>query len=152
MLLQHIVEKLDAELARLLALRAIVSSLEGPMLLANIEVADPILMDRSDELAVPVEPVQKTPIKGRPKQRHRRSEAKVTESHRRPAQAATPGVAPALAKSIPTGPVVVSAAALAKERESRSTRPDHAEGTRRPEPGSLGAMIRSMQLRTAQLS
>lgn len=150
MLLQQIVEKLDAELDRLRAIREIVSRLQSePVVL----IPDPIVVEAAAPEELPQAPAaepesapkrprvaKKATAKLTPRSTGRRGRGPAPEAH-------------ALAKAIPAGPVVVSAAALAKERQARTNRPaEYSDVPARPEPGSLGALIRSMELRSAHPS
>ena len=149
MLLRGIVEALDAELHRLGTLRAIVSGLKGPSAGKFVaQAAKPSALAEipaAPELAIGPKPgrVQQ----GRPKRGVGRRPAAATEKRRATAK---PEADPkALTAAIPRGPVVVSAAALAKERQAQqAAKPARKAGEPQPEPGSLGSRIRALRLDT----
>lgn len=122
MLLQQIIDQLDAELDRLVTLRHIVAALHRPP--THITASDPqseLASDRPDTTGEP-----ETNSISQPRTRTRRLQyAKVLK---RAPQASNPVTArlqqpPALASVLPTGPVVVSPAALARERALRKAAP-----------------------------
>ena len=126
MLLQNIVEKLDAELDRLQRLRDIIAGLRGaPALVASLAAA----ADVAEPAQVAVE-VQVQHIPAHMPREGRRMRSRVVEKPHT-----------ALTSAIPARPVVVSADALAREnaakKEAQPVRPKVVEGT-------LGAMIRAL--------
>jgi hypothetical protein len=129
MLLQFIVETLDKELDRLQRLREVVVGLQRPSVLD--------LAASVEELPAP-EPVQAEPRKGRPRAAR---EPRVRAVRARRATAPEPT---ALAGTIPTGPIVVSPKALAEQHSRRAVVERRPEP--KPEPGSLGSMIRALHL------
>ena len=148
MLLKNIVARLDAELERLEALRGIIAGLAQSRL-PDLPLVSP--SEREDmrthtvtEIpgeAPPLLPTILAPVKPRvPRAVHRKPSAEKR----------------ALQSAIPSTPVVVSAATLAREREMRPAAP----APRKPEPvrvakpadegPSLGALIRAMETRSAK--
>ena len=126
MLLQNIVEKLDAELDRLQRLRDIIAGLRGgPALVPTLDAAE----DVAEPARVPAE-VQVQHIPARVPREGRRMRLRMAEKPHT-----------ALTSAIPARPVVVLADALAKEnaakKEAHPVRPKAVEGT-------LGAMIRAL--------
>lgn len=128
MLLQHIVNTLDQELDRLHRLRAVVEGLHRPSVLdlaASAEEPQP---------APAPEPVQT------PEHKQRTPRQPRVATKRAPRVAVVEKTA--LAGSIPAGPIVVSAKALAEQSSRRVS------VEKRPEvkPGTLGSMIRALHL------
>ena len=127
MLLQQIVEKLDGELVRLKSLRSVVAGLartpafrrEAAFIPAPLPVAAVSVAPAAPEVAAEVtaEP-QHRPVRGRPRKLPDGGPS-VLETpariHRRSRQAEPT----ALGKAASAGPVVISAAALVREREAR---------------------------------
>ena len=112
MLLQHIIGQLDAELARLAALRKIVAGLEK----ANPVISQiiPKATDDREQLApAATDEVVNTEVL--PARRVRAARVPSERRSRRAPAAETT----ALGRAIPGGPVVVSAEALARERATR---------------------------------
>ena len=128
MLLQQIVEKLDAELDRLQRLREILAGLRGspPFVLPSIAAAAEVVEVTPAPMEIEVKRLPPRAARGGGGTRRARP---VTKAHT------------ALTSAIPARPVVVSADALAKEnaakREARPVKPKVVEGT-------LGAMIRAL--------
>ncbi len=148
MLLKNIIARLDAELERLEALREIVSGLAQSRL-PDLPLISPSerenmrthTVTESSGEAPTLLPTILAPVKPRmPRAVHRKPLAEKR----------------ALQSAIPSAPVVVSAATLAREREMRPATP----APRRPEPvrlakpveegPSLGALIRAMETRSAK--
>ena len=137
MRLQQIVEILDAELDRLSRLREIVAGLTGSL----VVLSEP--EDTVAEMRIAASQEKAEAPRPEPKQRRvRRAPAvkrAVAEKETR-----------ALSASIPKAPVVVSAAVVQKEHAAKVL--GHAarkQAETRPEPGSLGSMIRALQRETA---
>ena len=126
MLLQQIVERLDAELDRLERLRKIIAGLKGsPALVAPfIEVEQAV----PPELTTAEVKVQHIPPR-LPREGRRKPRAPLGEKSQG-----------ALTSSIPARPVVVSPDALAKETAAKK----HAPVEPKVFAGTLGAMIRAL--------
>lgn len=108
MLLQKIVQQMDIELDRLYKLRAIVAELAHPVasfqeIAPEVEAASPVVEAPTQERSLPS---------------LRRTRAYAPRGPR--AKSSPTPEATALSSRIPTGPVVVSAQSLARERESRT--------------------------------
>lgn len=135
MLLQGIVETLDAELDRLHRLRAIVA-----------EISVPLATDLNPPVASAPAPkaLQKpgTEVLGKAPEGPRQKGAAVSRARTDAKQQVRE--ASALNGSIPVGPVVVNAAAVAKYHAAKQV----AKSARKPaEPtGTLGSMIRALHL------
>lgn len=137
MLLQQIVALFDGELERLSRLREIVSGLAGPSVLelrASEQAPSAQIETLESEPSPAIEKAKPARVKTVPKER------KATTPRAKVLPEAT-----ALSGAIPKAPVVVTAEALA--RETARARPiSKKEITPRPEPGSLGSMIRALRL------
>ena len=115
MLLQHIVQQLDAELDRLHSLRKLVVTLQrSPVAVRNLDQQIHDAVAPAPEAAPVRELVQKPRHRGRP--RKPEPPAAKMPSKRRTSAPPEPS---ALTSAIPAGPVVISAAALARERTAR---------------------------------
>ena len=137
MLLQHIVDALDTELNRLNQLREIVAGLTGSAVFA---LPEPVAQEEEEPVAA-VEPSEAAP-----KARKQRTAPRPAGARRGPItrRSKTPAEPTALTKVTPAAPVVVSAAALAKESERLQRRV--VEKVPKPAVGSLGSMIRALEL------
>ena len=121
MLLQWILDRLDAELSRLLQLRAVVAELEAPSPGTLTLDADAVLIQNSVQstVAAPeIEPLPPDADEVAPPAlaptRVASRKSRVVRARRTPEAAVIP--------ALPVGPVVVSAAALQKERAERGSR------------------------------
>lgn len=134
MLLQQIVEKLDQELGRLHRLREIVAGLaHGPRL--EDPVAELVGETAAEEVAKTVPTVRNA----EPKPRARRGFGLRVQAPKRQNGVERP--ASALTSAIPAGPVVVSAATVAKQIAAKE---QVREATKPVVEGTLGAMIRAL--------
>lgn len=149
MLLQQIVEALDGELDRLYQLRAVLDAIDGPLNVPPVD-AEPVpdepvlsLSDRSVQLPVKTAAVRSRKVRAVPGVPRVAKTAKPVS--RVPAARLRPKEKTALKGPVPTGPVVVSASALAKEHAAKR---EHVPVKRAPAPpvGSLGSMIRALRL------
>lgn len=128
MLLRQIVERLDEELGRLRRLREIVAELEprATFSIAGAAVDEPTPIEaKSDAVTEP---------------RVRRIVSREPRAERRVKVAEKPQTA--LTSAIPAGPVVVSAATVAKENAAKKLAQKIVP---KVEEGTLGAMIRALR-------
>lgn len=143
MLLQHILELFDEELARLQQLRSIVSGLARPSMVLPAPPLQAPLLESGGQAKLSTGP--SVPLKEASTAkaaRPRRKRAAGEQPHGRRSSRRSEE-ASALRGSIPQGPVVVSAAQL-QNRPTKAV-PAPAQATP-PERGSLGSMIRALRL------
>ncbi len=147
MLLQHIVETLDAELDRLYHLRQIVAEISAPFAFEVDNAPLAVLAPVADEPEAPPPSPATVPKAPRKVARKARAAAeRVSKPKRRSAGEITP-----LKGTIPAGPVVVSPAALKQEHAARKASQPERPQARAQEPrGSLGSMIRALRLDRGQ--
>ncbi len=132
MLLQQILHQLDGELTRLQTMRRIVADLaKAPAIVKRLtpKIEQLLRIEKGREIKVEVQPA---PVAVSPEQPRRRGRPRKNPLAAAPANIRLPR-APrhaartritehsALSKAVSAGPVVVSAAALAQERETRAT-------------------------------
>ncbi len=153
MLLQQIVEALDGELDRLYRLRAVLVEIDGPLNFPFVG-AEPVsnepassASDPSVDSLVTAAPVRIRRAKVGKEAKASKAVARFARSpSRTPANRLRPKEKTALKGSVPTGPVVVSASALAKEHAARQGQHVAVKPTPPPPAGSLGSMIRALRL------
>ncbi len=138
MLLQEIVEGLDAELERLQRLRAIVAGLKRSP--AKLVEGTPVLRVSVDE-AGDADRSQVVVVRKLKQKMPRRAAVRVP---RLPKTEKT-----ALNGTIPKGPIVVSAAQAREQAAKSKVRMVAKKAEPAHEPGTLGSMIRALRLETS---
>ena len=137
MLLQHILHQLDGELVRLKSLRKVVAGLgKSPAIVRTLVpriaklreakpqglLAEALPNSRPAQRREPrADPGPEQGVEPRRRGRPRKNAEVAPPAKVRTPRATRQAEPTALAKSVPRGPVVVSAAALAQEREKRAT-------------------------------